>query len=567
MSKINKVNSILSSSPYTLSSRERDNIIFLTGEVNTYEEKLAIGERIAKLKAYEHVVNDITVKGLVIPETRYSKEVDSNELNGLHCDVLVIGGGVIGCAILRELSRYNFHSILVEKENDVALHASSRNDGNIHPGIDLHSNTLKLKYLNMARDMWPSLAKELGFRYVKTGQVLTFEDHKLLFNLFVRYKARSNNIKNVTYHNNQEKLKQVEPNIDNPKIKGAIVFNDAAQVSPYEVTIAFAENAITNGAKIYLDTFVKAMKVENSEIKEVVTSKGVIYPKIVINAAGTFSEDIAKLADDHFFSIHPRKGTDLILDKKVFTKYAKHTLGLKHLSDASSKSKTKGGGFVVTVDGNFLIGPDAYETPFKEDFSTEKQSIIEILNKQKGLFKNVTTKDIITYFSGTRACTYEEDFIIQKGKWTKNIIHVAGIQSPGLSCSPAIGKEIAKLAATLLNNPKLNPNFNPIREAPLDFASLPLERKDEYIRRNPNYGEIVCRCEKVSKQEILNAIRRPLPVYTIDGIKRRTRAGMGRCQGGFCEPMVLKILAEEKGLKYTDIKKKGNARVLDRKSK
>lgn len=564
MSKINKVNSILSSFPYTLSSKERDNIIFLMGEVNTYEEKLVIGEKIAKLKAYEHVVNDITVKDLVIPETRYNKEVDSNELDGLECDVLVIGGGVIGCAILRELSRYNFHSILVEKENDVALHASSRNDGNIHPGIDLHSNTLKLKYLNMARDMWPSLAKELGFRYVKTGQVLTFEDHKLIFNLYIRFKAKTNNVNNVKYYN-QEKFKEIEPNIDNPNIKGGILFSDAAQVSPYEVTIAFAENAITNGARIYLDTFVKEMKVENNEIREVITNKGIIRPKIVINAAGTFSEDIAKLADDHFFSIHPRKGTDLILDKKVFTKYAKHTLGLKHLSDATAK--TKGGGFVVTVDGNFLIGPDAYETPFKEDFSTEKQSIIGILNKQKGLFKNVTPKDVITYFSGTRACTYEEDFVIQQGKWTKNIIHAAGIQSPGLSCSPAIGKEVAKLAATLLKDTRLQSSFNPIREAPLDFASLPLEKKDDYIKRNPNYGEIVCRCEKVSKQEILDAIRRPLPVYTIDGVKRRTRAGMGRCQGGFCEPIVLKILAEEKQLKYTDIKKKGNARVLDRKSK
>lgn len=564
MSKINKVNSILSSFPYSLSFKERDNIIFLTGEVNTYEEKLAIGEKIAKLKAYEHVVNDITVKGLIIPETRYNKNVDSKELDNLECDVLVIGGGVIGCAILRELSRYNFHSVLVEKENDVALHASSRNDGNIHPGIDLHSHTLKLKYLNMARDMWPGLAKELGFRYVKTGQVLTFEDNKLIFNLFVRFKARSNNVNHINYYNKEE-FKKIEPNIDNPNIKGGILFNDAAQVSPYEVTIAFAENAITNGAKIYLDTFVKEMKVENNEIKEVITNKGTIRPKIVINAAGAFSEDIAKMADDHFFSIHPRKGTDLILDKKVFTKYAKHTLGLKHISDA--KAKTKGGGTIVTVDGNFLLGPDAYETPFKEDFSTEKKSIIDILNRQKALFKNISTKDIITYFSGTRACTYEEDFIIQQGKWTKNIIHAAGIQSPGLSCSPAIGKEVAKLAAVLLKDTRFNSNFNPKREAPVDFASLPLEMKDNLIKRNPNYGEVICRCEKITKQEIIDAIRRPLPVNSTDAIKRRTRAGMGRCQGGFCGPQVLKILAEEKGVDYANIAKKGNARVLDRKSK
>ncbi|MCQ2787234.1 MAG: (2Fe-2S)-binding protein, partial [Bacilli bacterium] len=170
-------------------------------------------------------------------------------------------------------------------------------------------------------------------------------------------------------------------------------------------------------------------------------------------------------------------------------------------------------------------------------------------------------------FSGTRACTYEEDFVIQQGKWTKNIIHAAGIQSPGLSCSPAIGKEVAKLAAVLLKDTRFNSNFNPKREAPIDFASLPLEMKDNLIKRNPNYGEVICRCEKITKQEIIDAIRRPLPVNSTDAIKRRTRAGMGRCQGGFCGPHVLKILAEEKGVDYASIAKKGNARVLDRKSK
>ena len=564
MSKINKVNSILSSYPYSLSSKERDNIIFLTGEVNKYEEKLSIGERVAKLKAYEHVVNDITVKGLKIPETRYNHDVDNKEIDGLHCDVLVIGGGIIGCAILRELSRYNFLSVLVEKENDVALHASSRNDGNIHPGVDLHSNTLKLKYLNMAKEIWPDLAKELNFKYVTTGQILVFEDYKLIFNLYARIKSKQNKVNNITYLN-LNKFKKMEPNVDNPKIKGGILFNDAAQVSPYEVTIALAENAISNGARIYLDTFVKDMKVENHEIKEVVTSRGVIYPKVVINAAGVFSEDIAKMADDHFFSIHPRKGTDIILDKKVFTKYAKHTLGLKHISDA--KAKTKGGGVIITVDGNVLLGPDAIETPLKEDFSTEKEAIIAILNKQKALFKNISPKDVITYFTGMRSCTYEEDFIVQVGKWTKNIIHAAGIQSPGLSSAPAIAREISHLASTLLNDNRLKIDFKATREAPINFASLPLEEQDKLIKANPNYGEIICRCEKISKQEIIDVIHRPLPVNTTDAIKRRTRAGMGRCQGGFCGPQVLKILAEEKKKSYNEIAKKGNARVLDRKSK
>lgn len=554
---------IFSKYAYKLSYDVKDNIIFLSGRVHSYEEKYMIGEGVASLKAFEHVVNNIEVDNLIIPETRYNHEINTNEFNNQECDVLVIGGGIIGCAILRELTKYKLNCILVEKEEDVALHASSRNDGNIHPGVDLHPGTLKQKYLIRSHELWPDLAKELNIRYIKTGQILAYRGSKIIFNAFARYKSKENEIKNVSYYG-KSGLKEIEPNI-NGKASGGILFGDAAQISPYEATIAFAENAINNGAKIYLNTFVKGMIVLNHDIKEVITNRGALRPKVVINAAGVFSEDIAKMADDHFFSIHPRKGTDIILDKKTFGKYAKHTIGLKSLADAHSK--TKGGGLVVTVEDNYLVGPDANEVPYKEDFSTSKDSIINILNKQKGLFRNISTRDVITYFSGIRACTYEEDFIVQKGKWTRNIIHAAGIQSPGLSSAPAIAEEVAKLAARSIDGTKINKEFNPHLEKIKRMNEVTLEEKEALIRENPNYGVIVCRCEKISKQEIINALHRPLPCNTIDGIKRRVRAGMGRCQGGFCEPVVLSIMAEELKKDYLDIKKKGNASVLYRKSK
>ena len=566
MGNLNKVKTILSRFPYKLSCEEKDNVIFINGEIESnsklpldlYEEKYEIGAAVAKKCCFEHVVNNIVVKGLELPKIKENKNYKKFEISENHPDVLVIGGGVIGCAILRELSKYNLKSILVEKESDVALHASSRNDGNIHPGIDLHKETLKLKYLTEARPMWENFCKELDVKLVKTGQILAFTKNKLIIDAYVKIKEIKNKIPNVKFLN-QKQIREIEPNISKDVI-GACLFPEAWQVSPYELTIALAENAITNGAKVYLNTLVKNINVENGEIKSVETTNGMIYPKVVINAAGVFSEDIAKMANDHFFSIHPRKGTDLILDKKLFSKYAFHTIGIKGIED--TKSKTKGGGVIVTCDENYLLGPDAKEVPYKEDFSSSIDSINLIINKQKRSFPNISTRDVITYFSGVRACTYEEDFVIQKGKWTKNIVHAAGIQSPGLSCAPSIAKNVVEMTLSLFPNISKNSTFNPNRKGIIKFNELSLEEKDKLIKENPNYGSIICRCEKISKQEIIDAVTRPLEVDSIDAIKRRVRAGMGRCQGTFCEPEIVKIISEIKNCEVTSIKKKGDALVL-----
>ena len=294
------------------------------------------------------------------------------------------------------------------------------------------------------------------------------------------------------------------------------------------------------------------MEVKDGRIKSVSTNRGTIYPKIVVNAAGVFAEDIAQMAGDRFFSIHPRKGTNAILDKKA----RRHIKTIYTLMGTQSKSgHTKGGGIVGTVDGNVLVGPDAAETIEKEDFATHKESIESTFEKHSHAGQWLTTGDIITYFTGIRAATYEEDFIIEKGRLTDNIVHAAGIQSPGLTAAPAIGLQVESLVTELLGEKNKNPKFNPIRKAIIRPKELTDEERANLIKENPDYGQIVCRCEEVSKGEVLDAMRRSLPCDTVDGIKRRVRPGMGRCQGSFCGQQVIRLIAEEKQIPLMQVRK------------
>jgi glycerol-3-phosphate dehydrogenase len=288
------------------------------------------------------------------------------------------------------------------------------------------------------------------------------------------------------------------------------------------------------------------MTVENSRITAVQTNRGTVYPKVVVNAAGVFTEEIARMAQDRFFSIHPRKGTNTILDHKAAERMS---AVVSSIGTASTKKKhTKGGGLIKTIDDNTLVGPDAVETFLKEDYTTNAQNIADVFEKQSRTDPALHMRDAITYFSGIRAATYEEDFIVRKGKWTKNIVHAAGIQSPGTTAAPAIAIDISRMAAELLNETRpVKPNeaFNPVRKGVIRANELSSEERDVLIRENPDYGEIVCRCEQISRGEIKAALHRSVPCDTLDGIKRRVRPGMGRCQGGFCGPLVLQIIASE----------------------
>jgi glycerol-3-phosphate dehydrogenase len=375
----------------------KDSCLYLSGELPDWNKVIRAGKMSVNKKKYT-VVNDIKFTGGEIPSAKIPA-VSSNRLAGARPDALVIGGGVVGCAIARELTRYKLDIMLVEKEHDVALHASGRNDGMVLPGIDLRRGQLKKKYTNAGNRMFSSVCEELDVPFKNTGQYLCFSSGWMkpaAFLSLLYWKLTSIPAEYIS----RRQLAKKEPHLSD-RINFAIFFPTAGVVDPHELTIAYAENAADNGAKICLDTAVIDIDVWNGKVVSVLTNHGRIYPKLVINAAGVFAEDIARLAKDRFFSIHPKKNANIIFDKKAA----------------------------------FFVNTTACST-------------------------------------GISAATYEEDFIVSFGKYTKNIIHAAGIQSPGLTAAPAIAVDVAAMAAKYFGA-KINENFNPARKAIVRAAKLP----------------------------------------------------------------------------------------------
>lgn len=538
----------------------------LTGELDNWADIYRCG-RAAVCKKSLGVLNDIKLKGFHEEPKRPTLQDDA--VDGQTPDVLVIGGGIVGCAVARELTRLDVSVLLVEKCNDVACGASSRNDGCIHPGIDLKKGQQKLKYVLAGNKAYTALAEELGLQLKRWAQTFIFStkwENAIIPPLY-KFRAKQLGVEGVR-HLTPKQLKEIEPNP--PRwATGAMYMATAGMVSPYKTTIALIDNAIENGAKVSLNTYVKGMKVENCKIVSVDTNRGTIYPKVVVNCAGIYSDVIADMAGDRTFTIHPRKGTDIILDKKrvgyALSSYARSYFApLPPEARPDNKEQvghTKGGGVMRTVDGNILVGPDAHEVPSREDYSTSMQDIDNIIKKQKLAQPMLNKGDVITYFSGTRAATYEEDFVVRRGIFTSNIYEAAGIQSPGITAAPAIACDIRDWVKQDLGA-KDNKSFNPVYKHTPRLADQPDSVREEYIERNSDYGEIICRCEEVSKGEIIDALNSPLKVATIDGIKRRVRPGMGRCQGGFCSPLVAKIIAEHEGVEIEDVLKGDEGSVI-----
>lgn len=536
-----------------VSAREHDGVLYLEGELDRWDDVVEAGLMAVNRNRYDGLVNDIRFTGETIPPMRMPNIVDS-ALDGATPDVLIIGGGIVGCAIARECAKYDMRILLVEKEHDLAMQTTSRNDGMIHPGIDLKPGQVKRDYNMRGNRMYEDVCKQLDVPFRRSGQYICFLGNKLAIAGFfgqLYYRALG---PKATFLDKKAFFER-EPNM-NPAISAALFFPAAGVVSPYGLALAYAENAADNGVTFSLDTAVLDMTLSQGAIQSVHTNRGTIYPKVVINAAGVFAEDVARLAQDRFFSIHPRKGTNTILDHKASSRM--HTIVSSFGTSSTKKRHTKGGGLVKTIDDNTLVGPDAVETYRKEDFSTAPENVAFVFQAQRKTDTALSMKDAITYFSGVRAATYEEDFVIRKGKWTKNIVHAAGIQSPGITAAPAIAVDVSKMAVELLGQTQTvqpNTKFNPVRKGIVRASELDLVARDALIRENPDYGEIVCRCEEISRGEIIDALHRSIPCDTIDGVKRRVRPGMGRCQGGFCGPLVLQIIAEETGKSALEIDK------------
>ena len=425
-----------------------DNCIVLRGELDCWDDVVRAGQMAATKYATCHVVNDITFTGGKDAPMRVPALQD-DALDGQAPDVLIIGGGISGVSIARELTRQKLDILVVDKECDLALGASGRNDGEVHPGIDLGRGSVKHKYIRRGNAMYDQICKELNVPFSRVGQYVCFQHGWLRPAVwgYCMWRKYHDGIADTELISGKELLRR-EPNF-HEKTRFAISNPDSGCVCPYGLTIAYAENAVQNGARIALNTAVLGMDVADGKITAVHTNRGTLHPAFVINAAGVFAEDVARMADDRFFSIHPRRGTNSILDRKAGA--SMHSIASVKGSDMVSKTHSKGGGILHTVHDNLLIGPDAVETYEKENTATYPESIAHVFEKQKITMPALTERDIITYFTGVRAPTFEEDFIIEMGRKTGNILHCAGIQSPGLTTAPVVALDIEKMAVEYLS--------------------------------------------------------------------------------------------------------------------
>jgi len=468
-------------------------------------------------------------------------------------DCIIIGAGIIGSTIARELSKYEMNILVLEKNNDVSTGTSKANSGIVHAGYDALPGTLKAKFNVLGQKKYESLSKELDFPYEKNGAfVLSFDDSGLdgLKKLYDR--GIDNGVSNMSIING-DKAREIEPNLSK-EVKWALYVKDSGIVSPYEMTIAMAENASTNGVKFEFNKEVTDIKKEN-DIFTIYTKDGSKYESnVVCNAAGVYSDFINNLLSNNKYNIQPRKGEYMLLDKE-YSYITKTTL--------FQLPTVMGKGILVapTTHHNILVGPTAVNSLSKDDVDTTYIGLNESWQKALLTVPTLPKGGIITQFSGLRAHLDSDDFVIGFSEDVKGLYNLIGIESPGLASSPAIGEYVSKEISSYLNK-GLKTNFIKNRVGIKHIRNMSKEELTEAIKEDPLYGHVICRCEVVSEKEIREAIRRNPGAKDLDGIKRRVRAGMGRCQMGFCTPKIMEILSEELGISMLDITKKGEGSNL-----
>ena len=467
-------------------------------------------------------------------------------------DVVIIGAGVVGGLLARALSRYDLRVCLLEKENDVAMGATKANSAIVHAGFDAKEGSLKAKLNVRGSEMMEQITSELGVKYRRNGSlVLAFseEDMETVNALYVR--GTANGVKDLAVLDG-EAVRAMEPALSE-NVKGALYAPTGAIVCPYELNIAAVGNAMDNGVELIRNFEVVGIDREAGGMV-VRSSDRAIKTRYVVNAAGVHSDDVAKLAEDDSFSIRPRRGEYVLMDK---------TCGgtVSHTIFRTPSKLGKGILITPTVDGNLLLGPTAEDIDDKEDRNTTSDGIASVLKNAAEVLTKVPAAKNITSFTGLRATGSTGDFIINNP--THGFINAAGIESPGLSSAPAIAEYICELLEKdgLVLSEKAD--FDPIRKPAHAFREMSIEEKNAVIKKDPRYGKIVCRCEGITEGEIVAAVRENPAALDIDGVKRRTRSGMGRCQGGFCSPYVVEILARELGIAYEDVTKSGGASVVN----
>lgn len=468
-------------------------------------------------------------------------------------DVIVIGAGVAGCASARELSRYQVKACVLEKEEDVCCGTSKANSAIVHAGYDAAEGSLMAKLNVEGNEMMEALSKELDFPFKRSGSLVVCLDEDDLPGLKELYdRGIKNGVKDLQVIVDKEEIRRLEPNLTDEAV-GVLYAPTAGIVCPFEMNIAMAENAYENGVEFRFDTEVRDIrKFEGGW--ELVTDKGTFKTRYVVNAAGVYADKFHNMVSEKKIHITPRRGDYCLLDKKAGS-HVSHTIF------ALPGKFGKGVLVTPTVHGNLLVGPTAIDIEDKESTATTREGIDELIGKAGMNVKNLPMRQVITSFAGLRAHEDGHEFIIGEVEGAEGFIDCAGIESPGLTSAPAIGRMVAQILQEKMDL-QPDPNFCGRRKGILDPETLTAEERNALIKENPAYGNIICRCEMVTEGEILDAIHRPLGARSLDGVKRRTRAGMGRCQAGFCSPRTMEILARELKMSMFDITKSGGSSKL-----
>ncbi len=461
-------------------------------------------------------------------------------------DVAIVGAGVVGGMLARTLAAYDLSICILEKENDVAMGATRANSGIVHAGYDAEEGSLKARLNVRGAEMMEGITRELGVPYRNNGSlVIGFgeEDRRTIEGLYAR--GCKNGVRDLRILEGEE-ARELEPGLSE-SVVCALYAPTAAIVCPYELAIAAIGNAMDNGVSLKLHFEVG--KIEKKEgYYEISSGEEKVSARFVVNAAGLYSDEIAAMAGDHSIQVHPRRGEYLLLDKDCGNL-------VSHTIFRTPSHRGKGILITPTVDGNLLLGPTSVDMEDKEDRSATEEGFARIVEQARENVKNIPFRKVITSFCGLRAAGNTGDFIITSPE--PGFVNAAGIESPGLTAAPAIGEYIVEMLKSQGLVLRKKEDFHPVRRPAYAFRNASVEEKNEMIRRDKSYGRGGSRCETVTEGEILEAIRTNPPARDLDGIKRRTRAQMGRCQGGFCMPYIAELLSREMQIPFEEVTKSG----------
>ena len=458
-------------------------------------------------------------------------------------DIIIIGAGVVGSLLARKLSSYNLDVLVLDKENDVGNVTSMANSAIVHSGYDPKPGSLKAKLNVEGNRLFPNLCKELDVSFSQIGSltVAIFDEQlPMLEELAKRSKENGVEVRLLS----KEEVLKMEPNLTS-EVKGALLAPSAGIVNPFTLVVHAMENAVDNGVKLCLGEEVTSIK-DNGDFFSVITKKNTYEAKIVIDAAGVYSDKIHSMIEKIDYEVKARKGEYYVLDH-----YGK--MLVNHTIFPLPSEKGKGILVSPTTSGNFIVGPSSEWVDDKEDLSTDKPTLVNVKAQAQMMVPNIPFNEVIRTFSGLRPTPSTHDFILGTAKSNERFILASGIESPGLASSPAIVNYLVDNFVSKVIKLTPKKDFNPYVRKRFVPSKMTSKERNELIKAHPEYGKIICNCEKVSLGEILDEFSRSVPPQTIKAVKKRTRAGFGKCQGGFCQPLVLALIASNYKMKKTDV--------------